>query len=98
MRCTPPAPGKCVAYADTPGAQYSPVNVAANRAAAVVQPGGLSDSRMEGGAGLQPSAWSLLLLSEGSGVDVENLDPHHQVVEAVLLVVLPPNVPDARRA
>ena len=38
------SPGKYVAYADTPSGQYSPVNVAANRAAVVLQPGGLSYS------------------------------------------------------
>jgi hypothetical protein len=49
------APGKYAAYADTPGAQYSPVNVAANRAAVVIQPGGLSYSRGTIPQGVDPT-------------------------------------------
>ena len=49
-------PGKYVPYSDTPGAQYSPVNVAADRTAVVLRPGGLSYASSNDGSA--PSAYA----------------------------------------
>jgi hypothetical protein len=68
--------GKYVAYADTPGAVYSPVNVAANRAAVVVKPAGLSYS--SNSAGTAASAYSSMTPAEATlAIDALDGVPWH---------------------
>ncbi len=66
-------PGKYVPYPDTPGAQYSPVNVAADRAAVVLQPGGLSYASSNDGSA--PSAYADLSPAEAT-LAIDALDGH----------------------
>jgi len=67
---------KYVAYTSTPGAQYSPVNVAANRAAVVLQPGGLSYS--SDSAGTAPRAYTSMTPAEATlAIDALDGVPWH---------------------